>query len=221
MASPLLDTAGPALEELEGFLSSDRTPDSCMLLSDLDGFLTAVAIGPELIMPSEWLPVIWGEGEPEFESMEEAQRIIHAIMGRYNEILDVLRHEPEAFEPIFWETAAGEVLAGDWAMGFMDGVKLRRGAWEPLIQSEEDGGLIAPIVALLHDEDGNPLLEGEGDELADLQRVAADLIASSVVAIDRFWRSGRRARRTEPKVGRNEPCPCGSGRKYKRCCGAH
>lgn len=26
--------------------------------------------------------------------------------------------------------------------------------------------------------------------------------------------------RASPKVGRNEPCPCGSGRKYKRCCGA-
>jgi len=25
--------------------------------------------------------------------------------------------------------------------------------------------------------------------------------------------------RSEPKVGRNEPCPCGSGKKYKRCCG--
>jgi preprotein translocase subunit SecA len=26
-------------------------------------------------------------------------------------------------------------------------------------------------------------------------------------------------RRTQPKVGRNDPCPCGSGKKYKRCCG--
>lgn len=26
-------------------------------------------------------------------------------------------------------------------------------------------------------------------------------------------------RRAEPKVGRNDPCPCGSGRKYKKCCG--
>ncbi|WP_248295543.1 SEC-C metal-binding domain-containing protein, partial [Paraburkholderia sp. UYCP14C] len=25
-------------------------------------------------------------------------------------------------------------------------------------------------------------------------------------------------RREEPKIGRNEPCPCGSGRKYKHCC---
>lgn len=27
-------------------------------------------------------------------------------------------------------------------------------------------------------------------------------------------------RRGQPRVGRNEPCPCGSGRKYKKCCGA-
>ena len=26
-------------------------------------------------------------------------------------------------------------------------------------------------------------------------------------------------KRTAPKVGRNDPCPCGSGKKYKRCCG--
>jgi uncharacterized protein YecA (UPF0149 family) len=26
-------------------------------------------------------------------------------------------------------------------------------------------------------------------------------------------------RRTTPKVGRNDPCPCGSGKKYKKCCG--
>ena len=26
--------------------------------------------------------------------------------------------------------------------------------------------------------------------------------------------------RDTPKVGRNEPCPCGSGKKYKKCCGA-
>jgi preprotein translocase subunit SecA len=27
------------------------------------------------------------------------------------------------------------------------------------------------------------------------------------------------ARREAPKVGRNDPCPCGSGKKYKNCCG--
>ncbi len=28
------------------------------------------------------------------------------------------------------------------------------------------------------------------------------------------------SKRTQPKIGRNEPCPCGSGKKYKKCCGA-
>jgi hypothetical protein len=30
-----------------------------------------------------------------------------------------------------------------------------------------------------------------------------------------------RVRRTTPKVGRNEPCPCGSGQKFKKCCAPH
>ena len=32
--------------------------------------------------------------------------------------------------------------------------------------------------------------------------------------------SGKPVVRTEEKVGRNDPCPCGSGKKYKKCCGA-
>ncbi len=60
------------LKKLDDFLMSERAPDDCMQLSDLDGFLTAIAIGPELIMPSEWLPMIWGEGEPVFENTDDA-----------------------------------------------------------------------------------------------------------------------------------------------------
>jgi len=40
-----------------------------------------------------------------------------------------------------------------------------------------------------------------------------------------FFHSAERPKRaptqrTQPKVGRNEPCPCGSGKKYKKCCAA-
>jgi preprotein translocase subunit SecA len=31
----------------------------------------------------------------------------------------------------------------------------------------------------------------------------------------------KQVRRDEPKVGRNDPCPCGSGKKYKKCHGAN
>ncbi|MCB1129860.1 MAG: SEC-C domain-containing protein, partial [Verrucomicrobiae bacterium] len=33
------------------------------------------------------------------------------------------------------------------------------------------------------------------------------------------WIESRTPRRAAPAVGRNEPCPCGSGRKFKKCCG--
>ena len=75
------------LDVLDAFLMSGRAPENSMGLSDLDGFLTAIVVGPELIMPSEWLPVVWGDEEPTFDSTEEADRIHSVIMARYNEII--------------------------------------------------------------------------------------------------------------------------------------
>ena len=74
-------------------------PPECLLLSDLDGFLTGIAIGPEVVMPSEWLPHVWGGEEPVFDD-RQASAILGTIMGRYNTIL----REAEAgvFGPIFW-----------------------------------------------------------------------------------------------------------------------
>jgi uncharacterized protein len=46
---------------------SDHNTDDSMGLSDLDGFLTGVVVGPELILPTKWLPVIWGGGEAPME----------------------------------------------------------------------------------------------------------------------------------------------------------
>jgi uncharacterized protein len=95
---PHPNAASLDFEELDDFLMSDRAPEECMQLSDLDGFLTAVAIGPELVMPSEWLPVIWGKGEPEFESAEEAQSVIGAVMARYRAPGKVACRDPARVE---------------------------------------------------------------------------------------------------------------------------
>ena len=52
------------LDALDDYLMSDHAADDSMGLSGLDGFLTGIAVGPELILPGEWLPVIWGSEEP-------------------------------------------------------------------------------------------------------------------------------------------------------------
>jgi uncharacterized protein len=64
--------SGPIdLDALDDYLMSNHAPADSMGLSDLDGFLTGVVVGPELITPSEWLAVMWGGAEPEFETEAE------------------------------------------------------------------------------------------------------------------------------------------------------
>ena len=59
---PLTDAE---LDELEAFLASDAVPQDCMDLEMLDGYLTAIASGPESIQPSEWLPRRVERGRPQ------------------------------------------------------------------------------------------------------------------------------------------------------------
>ena len=113
----------------------------------------------------------------------------------------------------------------------MDAVRLRPEAWRPLLEDREALVLLMPILALCGDaegEGGSPLgLDPEAE--ADLLAEAPELIPACVVGIRGFWeeRRGRptagsgRAKDRKAKVGRNDPCTCGSGRKHKRCCGAH
>jgi uncharacterized protein len=83
--------------------------------------------------------------------------------------------------------------------------------------------LLLPIIAL-GSEEGWKLLEADIDPEA-AEQAALDDLEPSVLAISKYWRSQWKAavrqtaiRPRSPRVRRNEPCPCGSGRKYKRCC---
>lgn len=210
------------LERLENFILSDKTADDCMMLSNMDGFLTAVAIGPELINPSEWLPIIFGGRMPSFSTVEEADEIIGIVMARYNEILRQVSKGAKAFEPIYWENKQGQLVADDWAQGFLAACDLRKNAWQPLLASKEHKHLFVPIAVHMFDEDGTPSFDIENDEeFRAIFNSAPHLIPDCVVGIDRFWKQARNFYHgpAHHKVGRNDPCPCGSGKKYKKCCG--
>ena len=140
------------LDTLDDFLMSDRAPSESMMLSDLDGFLTGIAVGPELILPSEWLPLVWGGETPEFADEAEAKAILGAIMGRYNEILRQI--EDDTVDPVFWADRAGTLIAADWAEGFLQAIMLRADAWKRLFKSKRDIQLLFPILALCGDEHG-------------------------------------------------------------------
>src|SRR3977135_1033089 len=77
-------------DELEAFFGSNAVPQDCMDLEMLDGFLTAIVSGPELIQPSEWLPVVWSDSQrsvsPVFADNEQAERILALILRLQNGI---------------------------------------------------------------------------------------------------------------------------------------
>jgi len=83
------------------------------------------------------------------------------------------------------------------------------------------------------DENGESLLDITPDEEDRIMEEAAEFIPACVTAIAAYWRGkgpkqismplpsgpSTKPARTSTKVGRNDPCPCGSGKKFKKCCG--
>jgi len=202
---PSLDNVD--LDALDAFLLSDGAPENSMGLSDLDGFLTGVIVGPELLMPSGWMPALWGGGEPDFKNVEEAEAILGTIIARYNEIVSDLDAGIDAFRPIFWEGPSGELIVTDWAAGFIDAIKLRPKRWEPLIQHPDARVLLMPLLVLgADDPDHSPFGSHvlPDDEVEALLEQGAEIIPKCVFAIRDFWRE---------QIGGTGPAPPRSGRR--------
>jgi uncharacterized protein len=216
------------LERLARFLGSLRN-EQALTLEGLDGFFCALVVGPDLVMPSEYLPVVWGgelSDEDAFESEAAANALIGLMMRHWNAIIAELE-EFGVYVPMFDAADERGVPGRRWARGFMRGVELRRRGWSDLFTDENEGQLMTI-----------PLVAGEIDPGFPKDAVPAEMaeqltswMAAGAGRAYRHFTALRRSatqdahdektyRRTDPKVGRNDPCPCGSGKKYKQCCGA-
>ena len=171
--------------DLDAYLSSDRSPDNCMQLSDLDGLLTAVAVSPSAIPSEEWLPVVWGAAVPIFRSAREEKLVHGAIMARYQEIVTGLQLHPPVVEPVFYEQE-GYVIVSDWAEGFLDGVKLRLPEWSSLIGTG-DNAMMIPLAVHWLDDDGEPVISIDDEVRERIDDEAPELIPDTVIAIHKYW----------------------------------
>lgn len=124
------------LEALEEYLLSSDVPDGTMLLSELDGYLTAIAVSPEVILPEEWLPEIWDGEVPPLALRPDTSWVAGAITAHLDTIRRVLTENPDGLDPIFVDDTDGSLLPEIWAEGFMRGVQLRRQDWTPLFEAE-------------------------------------------------------------------------------------
>jgi uncharacterized protein len=198
------------IEELDRFLASDRVGEDALTYSGLDGLIACMAIEGELD------PEVWGEREPELADEEERQRLIDTIRLRYAIVCIVLHEQPDAYEPVLEQDPDGTIHAAAWAQGFLRGVELRGGPeWRVLRHVGVD--VLLPLAALGTDDEQLRALGVKAD-LAELRRDTTDKLGDLVRGLYLSWHARRPA--SAVKIGRNAPCPCGSGRKYKRCCGA-
>jgi uncharacterized protein len=215
------------LRQLEKELAALPGDGEAMLISELDGFLAGVVVCPDPIMPSEWLPLVWGGGdedaEPAFETIEDAQRLLDLVMRHNNAIAgDLLRGR---YAPVFEVDARhDDILWELWIDGFEAAMRLRPESWMKFASADEDTRAALGGLTTLAEVGRRESSLAEA-EIRDLTKNAPDLIADWVVTLN-TWRTGQHGV-SQPetltpsfgKVGRNEPCPCGSGKKYKKCCG--
>jgi len=175
------------------------------------------------VMPSEYYPEVFG-GEMsetcEFESLDEANEVLGLMMRHWNTIAAAL-HKGEVYVPLLLEDENGLTLGNDWARGFMRGMGMRHGGWAKLVDDEEHGGCVIPMMMLYHEHDKDPEMRPEPISPEKREEVIVHM-AGGLVGAYRYFRSHREAhggtaftpepRRSTSKVGRNDPCPCGSGR---------
>jgi uncharacterized protein len=226
---PLSDTE---LDRLAAILARFAN-DASMNLEELDGFLAALVCGPDIALPSEYLSEICGRDlliEGANMDQLELQDFVSLILRHWNVIADTL-HSGDVYLPLLTLDETGLSHANDWAQGFVRGMRARATDWSLLLDDEEHGGALIPIFALAHENDPDPTLRPYQKPITAEKR--EELIAGAAAGVMRLYqyfeasrllgsspdRNQTTFRRTAPKIGRNDPCPCGSGKKFKHCCG--
>lgn len=181
-----------------------QQPD-VLSLEKIDGFLTGTLCGPAPWPGADGtIREAWIQGITRAEVKQEARRLLRA---RFAEIENQLQSN-NAPDP-FLHTLPGFKPGELWASGFLEYVLETQQSWMRLTQHPAGSALIVLLLAVagVHRKGG----ELRDDIWNNLGELALD--------IRRFWTEGApRWAITALKAGRNDPCPCGSGRKFKKCC---
>jgi uncharacterized protein len=231
---------------LKDFLNSPNRPDDTLRFHELQGFLFAIASSPETIPPSEWMPMIGNDEDIGFEDESEAQRVLNQIMTLYNEVNTSVLERSEIL-PIGCEFKMNIFANFDehtsvlqWSRGFNIGHDWLSDVWEEYLLEEMDEECGATVMVLSffssrqlaeafyadidHSESSEP-----GKSFEQFAEKIRELFPAALSAYAHLGRTifevlmENSNDGTQPaqhtKIGRNDPCPCGSGKKYKKCCG--
>jgi len=207
------------------------------------GFALAVAGAPEIVSPLEWLPCLFPDDrQPDFPDDAAREKTIEMLVQLKDHWTALIsQRAPEGAlldlpEGCYFVSGRGPSQSTrDFCKGYLSGYRWLQKAWDMALQDigEEDReklickATIMACLTLLY-SDG----KGETATMPDRELpmkpakawhlLPALLIETGGFGLDRQVAEPEPAREDPPaasdKVGRNAPCPCGSGKKYKKCC---
>ncbi len=230
---------------LKAFLCSSNRPNESLSFHELQGFLFAIASSPETIPQSEWMPVISNDEGLCFEDEREAQQVLNWIMTLYNEVNSSVLERSDTlpfgceFKTDVFANFDEQASILRWSRGFTIGHDWLIEVWDEYIPESLDEECGANVMALSffssrqlaeafyaeidHSESSEP-----GKSFEQFAETIRELFPAALAGYAHLGRTifevtmQESAKKTQParrtKVGRNEPCPCGSGKKYKKCC---
>ncbi len=120
------------------------------------------------------------------------------LTGKFSDLVEKFEAKPEIF------------------MGFMDGINSS-------LKEEKDLEAVTEDTELEFDIDFEKLyfnmLKADADYLYTLEEWLNVYDLEKLQELTKEYKRSKIVRRESKKIGRNDPCPCGSGKKYKNCCG--
>ena len=228
------------LDRLELLLEEPALADA-MRLDQIQGYLCAVLTGPQPMPEADWLADVIGS---EDALHTEAGREAAGLLRRFAVVLE--GELAEGVPPVLLLYPKDETVGEDspsdyvpWCQAYLAGVDATEEDWfEALGESDLDeeeyneevdylDERLFPLMVLTGEAEAAAREHGEewpeGEENEKIVDECEEDLPLAVADIYRFWLAKRGTstlRREAPKVGRNDPCPCGSGKKFKQCCGA-
>jgi uncharacterized protein len=216
------------LEELDRILDDRSGGD--FGAPALHGYLVASVIGPAPIAKDEILRTAFHPEQRsgvDLEDFPESAWVQEKIDEWLARIDRVFREQPRAFIMLVYQPKLRE---GDttpdpqaWCRGFLEGMERHQDRWNSFLKSRHGFGILAPI--LLSADGGLWEIEDVPNPFTDLNLTPdqfCEVLQVSILGIESFWRRFSQdpsSVQMIPEPARNEPCWCGSGKKYKHCCG--
>ncbi|MCP3951323.1 MAG: UPF0149 family protein [Desulfobacterales bacterium] len=205
------------------------------------GFTLAVAGAPETILELEWLPRLFKEDRlPDFSTVSEKETTLELLVGLRQHWTDqIARQEAEDAlldlpEGCYFVTGKGPSQSvRDFCKGYLSGYRWLQKAWDLVVQDMDEGdreklvhnATIMACLTLLYSDGKGEKATMPDRELPMKPAKAWHLLPALLIETGGF---GLDRQKTVPgaeqapgvneKIGRNAPCPCGSGKKYKKCC---